>query len=129
MTKTAYDSCEQIGTTDFDVRELDTLRPEDWLRLIDDADPTAGYEMFKLSDGTFQIVDTANVDVDDNDCAGFAISEADRMKLIRAREARMRSKTEEGTAAVRSLVNRYGCHGMTEKLATILVDEPGDRIA
>jgi hypothetical protein len=64
MTRKAYNyNDELIGTTEFDIRELDALKPEDWLRLIDKADPLAKYEVFKRPDGTFQIVDTANVSV------------------------------------------------------------------
>jgi hypothetical protein len=62
MVTKAYDDDVYLGTTDFDIRELDALKPEDWLRLIDEADPDTGYEMFK-GPGGFRIVDTVNVTI------------------------------------------------------------------
>jgi hypothetical protein len=59
---TFHDDGGYIGTTDFNATEVDALTAGEWLRLIHEADPLAGYVMVKTPDGSFRILDTANVE-------------------------------------------------------------------
>lgn len=65
-----YCGDELIGSLEFDRAELNTLKPEDWLRLIHECDPCSEITMVKTPEGNFKLFELVNGDVVDTGPAG-----------------------------------------------------------
>ena len=55
-----YCGDELIGSLEFDRAELNTLKPEDWLRLIHECDPCSEITMVKTPEGNFRLFELVN---------------------------------------------------------------------